>query len=187
MTEEEFRSALASENKNAPQVSIGLDGEAAPGACNVIFTDAKSGCGSRAAFKGVGDCGHLRICHQCVRSYLKTGRPVEALERIEIPPPQNSACVLRPTRWQRFVRWLFPSYPTNRMARMEEKDPFQVRDVIRTSTVCHLDWKDRLRVLISGRCQVEGYIRCENTVGAVDSVADFNVLPPAWMDKEAGK
>lgn len=187
MNDAEFAAALAAENKNAPAISLGFDDKAKPGRCNVIFPDTKESCGSPAAFRGVGDCLHFRVCFQCARPYAKGGRPLEALERIEIPSPENACQVFRPTRWQRFVRWLFPQSHKNRFDRMDEKDPFQVRDAIRSEVVAVLDWKDRLRVLFSGRCSVSLYIRCENVVGATDSVSDFNALPPAWMDKEAGQ
>lgn len=191
MNLENFKAALAEEQRAiTPQISIGFDRDAKPGRCNVIFPDTKESCGRFAVFKGLGDCTHFRVCMQCARPYCKGGRPLEALARVEIPPtvaPENSCMVFRPTRWQRFTRWLFPRLAPNRFAQLDRARSFMTGDGIRSQTVIVLDWKDRLRILLSGRACLETSIQTEHKVGSIDSAADFNVLPPRWMDKEAGQ
>lgn len=46
------------------------------------------------------------------------------------------------------------------------------------NTTLHFGWRDRLRVLVSGRCMVQIASHVECNPGASYSLADFGVLPP---------
>jgi hypothetical protein len=50
-------------------------------------------------------------------------------------------------------------------------------------TGCHvtLDWKDRLRVLVSGRFNVEMRLRTDAPIGLIQSRTQFNVTPPRLL------
>jgi hypothetical protein len=51
--------------------------------------------------------------------------------------------------------------------------------VLTTRTVVHIDWRDRLRILVSGRCEVTTYTRTDVGVDRVEARSQFSVLPPA--------
>lgn len=44
-----------------------------------------------------------------------------------------------------------------------------------------LDWKDRLRVLVSGKVNVESRLRTDAPIARMQSRAQFNVTPPSFF------
>lgn len=59
-----------------------------------------------------------------------------------------------------------------------------MRDCIVTTTTAELSFIDRLRVLVSGRIEVQAKTATENVVGATATGAVFNVCPPSWLSRK---
>lgn len=53
------------------------------------------------------------------------------------------------------------------------------------STHVHITacWRDRLRLLISGRCEVQIRMRTDVPVGRIESRSNFTVQPPGLLDR----
>jgi len=58
------------------------------------------------------------------------------------------------------------------------QEDWWVEGTITTNTVVHVDWLDRLRILISGKCRVESFTRTSVTVAHAETRSIFSVLPP---------
>lgn len=89
----------------------------------------------------------------------------------------NFAMVYKPT-WIDRLRWkLFP------VERCEIPD-IPARDCVIVRSRYRLSLLARLRVLISGRIEVETKTATENIVGACESASCLNVKAPRFMDRE---
>jgi hypothetical protein len=86
---------------------------------------------------------------------------------------ENYALEFRPTIWDRlgFGHAFVPA--------PEDSEGFATGCLTTESTIV-LDWKDRLRVLLSGR--VSHYLRTQTDVPVTTarSISDARVLPPIW-------
>ena len=89
---------------------------------------------------------------------------------------ENTVLEYHSTRLERLGWYLFP----NTLCDMPDKPG--MRDCLVTRTKVELSFVDRLRVLVSGRIQVETKTATKNVVGAQETNAAFVVKPPAWMD-----
>jgi len=58
-------------------------------------------------------------------------------------------------------------------------DDWFVSSALTTETTIHIDWLDRLRILVSGRCSLSTYSRTDVLVNRAESRSQFAVLPPA--------
>lgn len=72
--------------------------------------------------------------------------------------------------WDRIRARLFPRAPRPRL----ENDP---RTYLTTDVRVHVDWPDRLRLLVSGRCLVQVTTYTDVLVNDADSVSVFSVEP----------
>lgn len=79
------------------------------------------------------------------------------------------------SRWRRFVDSLFPYHS---LPLPDDDRPGFAPAYIKSFTECRLDLADRLRLLVSGRCEVVTRIYTDVPVAKMDSEAVFNVLPP---------
>ncbi len=88
------------------------------------------------------------------------------------------------TRFWRFMFWLFPV----RAAGVPEGDPAKYKSghVMTTRIVAHIDWKDRIRILVSGQIAVETNSRTSSPVRHAISSSVVFVLPPGWKQPEGG-
>lgn len=59
-----------------------------------------------------------------------------------------------------------------------EASDWFVSSAFNTVTDIHIDWLDRLRILISGRCSLSAYTRTDVLVNKAESRSQFAVLPP---------
>ncbi len=80
--------------------------------------------------------------------------------------PTNTYKIIRPTIWQRlgFGTCLAPDVEPPRLA---------------TRIILVLDWRDRLRVLLSGRIMVAVGVEIDEPVRAKASLSRMSVLPPS--------
>ena len=62
--------------------------------------------------------------------------------------------------WQRLLARLFPSQPRPHLEDVEGMAP----GYLRTEVVAHLDWVDRLRVLVSGKVHISTSMRTDVNV-----------------------
>jgi hypothetical protein len=86
---------------------------------------------------------------------------------------ENGCLVYRPTIWNRLGFWhAFVPAP-------EDGEGFATGCMTTESTIV-LDWKDRLRVLLSGRAS--HYLRTQTDVPVTTArtISDARILPPAW-------
>jgi hypothetical protein len=191
MNDAEFNAALAAENKNAPAFSLGFDNAAKPGRCNVIFPDTKESCGSPAAFCGVGDCSHFRVCFQCARPYAKGGRPLEALERVEMPPPQNTGAMRMRLTWRQWLGVkLFPSRyvetpPLDQFDPIIDDDPAEPEgDVLVCQIKIQVSWLDLLRLLFTRRAVATFKLATKRSMRDHKINTGFHVAPPKCLALE---
>lgn len=78
------------------------------------------------------------------------------------------------TFWQRVANRFFPQRHEPAPEDLEGFAPsYMVTDVYAV-----LDWKDRLRVLVSGRLRIETRTKTDVIVGRSESTSVVNVLPP---------
>jgi hypothetical protein len=84
-----------------------------------------------------------------------------------------------PTRWQKFVRRCFPYYAPEWPPHL-----FKYTDGVRHEIVATISWRDRIRILLSGRIEVQVLTGTENKIGANESASRVNVLPPVRVKKE---
>lgn len=73
------------------------------------------------------------------------------------------------SRWRRALRRLFPSQRT---------EPPTDRPYCRTYVDTHFDWKDRLRILVSGRVRTELVVEADTEIPVLHSTAVVYVMPP---------
>ncbi len=80
----------------------------------------------------------------------------------------------RPTIWQRLG---FGSCGTPDMDDLEDAEGFVVSYLI-TGVIVVLDWRDRLRVLISGKIEIVAATKTDVIVSKTLSRSKVSVLPP---------
>ena len=85
----------------------------------------------------------------------------------------------RPTPSQRFWRFLgfraaYTPLPD---------DPMWEASSFATDTYIHLDWRDRLRALISGKLNVASRIKTDVVVNKAQTISTMTVLPPFYPMK----
>jgi hypothetical protein len=56
--------------------------------------------------------------------------------------------------------------------------PSEFKDVLHVNSRWTLDWKDRIRVLLSGRVETRVKVVCENEVGATVSRSEYWAVNP---------
>ena len=81
-----------------------------------------------------------------------------------------------------FRRLLYRLFPSRLSPRWEDESGW-APSWMETNTEVHLNWADRLRLLISGRCRVEVATRTSVVVGKAESRSVFCVLPPGRRRK----
>ena len=79
------------------------------------------------------------------------------------------------SRVQRFLIWLFPA---RYLAIPEDTEGFAPSYMV-TQVITHLDWKDRLRVLVSGVVHCETRTKTDVIVNKMVSESIVYVMPPA--------
>ena len=88
--------------------------------------------------------------------------------------PMAFYSVHRPTAWERLgfgeCHAPRPDIP--------EDDPEFAASVLIVTTRVHLDWKNRLRMLISGDLMVDHAIKTDVPVGRSQATSAISVLPP---------
>lgn len=87
----------------------------------------------------------------------------------------NTTLEYIPTRRERIGWRLFPA------RHCDIPDKPGMRDCVVTRTTADLSFIDRLRVLVSGRIEVQAKTATENVVGAHATNAEFSVRPPSWL------
>lgn len=86
---------------------------------------------------------------------------------------ENQAMRFKPTLWQRLMIWFFP-YNHEELPDEQEGMSYGVN----ITTLVNLDWKDRIRVLISGAVLVEIRKFTENNPGMQADYAKVSILQP---------
>lgn len=81
--------------------------------------------------------------------------------------------------WKRLLTRL---WPRQRFETPESIDGFAPGYSV-VQTVVHVSWRDRLRVLVSGRCDVEAHVYTETTLRRVYALGNFTVRPPAFLER----
>lgn len=86
------------------------------------------------------------------------------------------------SRWQRLIRKLFP---VQYLMPLDEPPPDMMGET-QTFFVMFVDWRDRLRLLVSGRIWVEVRSATERDPGQVTSRSVFYVMAPGEKFPAAG-
>lgn len=108
-----------------------------------------------------------------------TPEALEAQRREDSLPEETKAAVgyyaadNRPL-WK---RWLSRLFPQQYLPIPEDLEGFAASYMV-TGVVAHLDWKDRLRVLVSGNLRVEIQTKTDVIVTTMVSTSLMSVLPP---------
>lgn len=98
------------------------------------------------------------------------------------PPETNADCgamVYHSTLAERIGWRLFPREHIDAPEMPEQGDVFVCETEVR------IDWLDRLRILVSGRCQVTTKTATEHRFGNSATVSNFTALPPTYLDPHA--
>ncbi len=107
---------------------------------------------------------------------MHTSEPYQNVALFQEEPPTNTCSVeVKLTLRQRIGRKLFPS------RHVDWPDMTHNKDGICTNTHAELSFKDRIRVLISGRLTVVNRTGCENGVGHTVTTCCLHVDPPAFL------
>jgi hypothetical protein len=77
-----------------------------------------------------------------------------------------------------YRRLLDRLFPQQRLPIPEDTEGFAPSYLV-TGCVCQFDWKDRLRILVSGRIRVEIQTKTDVIVRRTQSQSTVNVLPPS--------
>ena len=85
---------------------------------------------------------------------------------------ENTMSISRRTLIQR----LFPG----RLPPAPDFDDDAGQDVLTTTSITVLNWKDKIRVLISGKIKVQISIVLSAVVDPLETVGNFHVLPPNY-------
>lgn len=86
-------------------------------------------------------------------------------------PDMGFYAAARPTIWQR-LGFGYAHAPRPELADGWAPSWFVV------GSVCHLDWRDRLRVLISGNLHVEAAVKTDVIISRSRATSAVSVLPP---------
>lgn len=86
---------------------------------------------------------------------------------------ENECSVFKPTLWQRLQIKLFPYRRAKLPSHHGHFAGFST-----TSIIMDLDWKDRIRALISGQMEIEVRAFTENNPGEISSFSTGYVIPP---------
>ncbi len=54
-------------------------------------------------------------------------------------------------------------------------------DLIHVETTISISFVDRMRILISGRCELRSYTKTVVPIGKCETRSEFRVMPPAWL------
>lgn len=100
--------------------------------------------------------------------------PEQGPTTVDLAPAEGFYTVDRPSRRERLRRRLFPRRPEPSFDPMPE----WAIDGIHVRMTLFLPWRDRLRVLVSGRVAVVELIHCERFAGKTASEASVFPLPP---------
>lgn len=94
---------------------------------------------------------------------------------------ERDICSMSTWTWRDRLRWrLFPS----RYATVPEPKHFTPGDCMVNRTAVYLDWRDRFRVLWSGRLIVQTNTSTENAVGATETTSAAWVVLSWRQDPE---
>lgn len=96
-------------------------------------------------------------------------------------PSAASGCYAfeRPWTWKDKLRVkLFPPQHCD-----VPEAPAHFRDALVCRVVSELSWLDRLRVLVTGRIQVESKTITEHAIGCHKTQSVFMALPPKWWHR----
>ena len=92
--------------------------------------------------------------------------------------PQATAQIYVPTLMEKIGWKLFPSKIP------DDPDPeSKARDMIVTRTTINFSFADRLRILVSGRVEVESRTATENEIGGHRTTACSSVRPPKLLTR----
>jgi len=97
--------------------------------------------------------------------------------RYAIPSPDGDYAIIYergPTRLQRFVRRFFPQQQLLPMPRVDGFAP----DYFISEVATTLDWRSRLRVLVSGKIVARTHTLTDKPIERAISAGNFNILPP---------
>jgi hypothetical protein len=92
-----------------------------------------------------------------------------------------SELTIRPNFLVRVGRWLFPNHAyewSDKRMEFFGEHPW----VIHTDTYIYLDWKDRLRILVSGRMLLRASSRTSLNPGQAQTISRAIVLPPRGLE-----
>lgn len=87
----------------------------------------------------------------------------------------------RRPRWKRLLARLFPR--TYFGDPFEPHDPSWAPGSMLTVVVVKVDWRDRLRLLMSGRIEIQVRQRTDVHVNRVQSQSHFTVEPPSFLER----
>lgn len=96
---------------------------------------------------------------------------------------QGFYAVHKPTSWERIVKFLgFGRHWDEALFEWRNQEPqtgdWFVPSVFSTHTIVRIDWKDRLRILLSGRVEVICFSKMNVVVNRAESRSEFVVLAP---------
>lgn len=88
---------------------------------------------------------------------------------------ENGFQIYKPSTAERFWQFLGFGYP--HVARPED-DPEFAEGWITTGVTTHFDWRDRVRILVSGKVRTKILIKTDVPVARAQSFANARVAPP---------
>lgn len=91
---------------------------------------------------------------------------------------ENAECMMAAPKKRTMFDRFFPA----RWVELPEA-PAEFKDVVCVHSTWNLDWKDRLRVLFSGRIKCQMKIVCENAVGATMPASVYWAANPFEKEK----
>lgn len=102
---------------------------------------------------------------------------VDPDEPIQGPPPRpvdGYAVEARDTWLDKLTRWLFPRTYLD----PPPEAPGFMPGYLSVHTFISLDWKDRLRILCSGKAELRAQTQTDVVVNHAKTISAINVLPP---------
>lgn len=92
----------------------------------------------------------------------------------------NDELDYRPSLRRRIVMWLFPPAPPIHLNHLESL-PW-MRDLMFQDTTLYLSWRDRLRVLVSGRVCYRSVTAVSADIERTDTETAVWIAPPECVD-----